>query len=257
MEKKRLENHPIAGAKYPGFEDLSSLNAVKIRSGFPLSDDRNKPDESILIHLTITGRCYARCKGCINSAVTMGSDEPRNSVMTFLEAEPERDAAIIEELAGRHPAQTVTVCFYGGEPFLASGKMERTWRILKESDVANRFRFMVYTNGELLRELSDLYTGYVLFWSTLREEQSLINCFEEFSRLYGEGLVTHFFWHWAESRESFSDFQSYILKYGQELKKIMDVYVQKILKGLKKNRISLQDIYDQSAFMAKYTDVVP
>ena len=275
MEKKRLENHPIAGAKYPGFEDLSSLNAVKIRSGFPLSDDRNKPDESILIHLTITGRCYARCKGCINSAVTMGSDEPRNSAMTFLEAEPERDAAIIEELAGRHPAQTVTVCFYGGEPFLASGKMERTWRILKESDAANRFRFMVYTNGELLsdglnfypefmksiwlysisidgdeeqhnrirqgtslskvkknlRELSDLYTGYVLFWSTLREEQSLINCFEEFSRLYGEGLVTHFFWHWAESRESFSDFQSYILKYGQELEEIMDVYVQKILKG--------------------------
>jgi radical SAM protein with 4Fe4S-binding SPASM domain len=275
MKKKRLENQPIAGAKYPGFEDLSSLNAVKIRSGFPLSDDRTRPDESILIHLTITGRCYARCKGCINSAVTMGSDEPRNSIITFHETEPERDAAIIEELAGRHPAQTITVCFYGGEPFLASGKMERTWRILKESDGAYRFRFMVYTNGELLsnaldlypefmknmwlysisidgdeeqhnrirqgtslskikrnlKELSDYYSGYVLFWSTLREEQSLINCFEEFLRIYREGLVSHFFWHWAESRESFSDFQSYILKYGQELEKIMDVYVQKILEG--------------------------
>ncbi len=161
MKKKRLENQSIAGAKFPGFEDLSSLNAVKIRSGFPLSDDRNRPDESILIHLTITGRCYARCKGCINSAVTMGSDEPRNSMMTFAEAEPERDAAIIEELAGRHPDQTITVCFYGGEPFLASGKMERTWKILKESDTANRFRFMVYTNGELLSNALNIYPKFM------------------------------------------------------------------------------------------------
>ena len=275
MEKKRLNSQPIAGAKYPGFGDLTRLNAVNIRSGFPLSDDRDRPDESILIHLTITGRCYARCKGCINSAVTMGTSQPRNSVNTFQEAEPERDAAIIKELAGHHPSQTITICFYGGEPFLASHKMEQTWRILKESDTADRYRFLVYTNGELLsdaidlypefmknmwlysisidgdeeqhnrirqgtslskvkrnlRVLSGFYSGNVLFWSTLREEQSLFNCFEEFSRLYGEGLVSHFFWHWAESREPFSDFQSYILKYGQELEKIMDVYVQKNFEG--------------------------
>lgn len=104
MEKKRFENQPIADAKYPGFKDLSSLSAVKIRSGFPLSDDRNKPDESIL---------------------------------------------------------TITVCFYGGEPFLASGKMERTWRILKESDAANRFRFMVYTSGELLSNALNFYPEFM------------------------------------------------------------------------------------------------
>jgi radical SAM protein with 4Fe4S-binding SPASM domain len=154
--------------------------------------------------------------------------------------------------------------------------MERTWRILKESEAADRFRFLVYTNGELLsdalniypefmkemwlysvsidgdeeqhnrvrqgtrlsrikdnlRELSTLYKGNVLYWSTLREEQSLLNCFEEFMRLYQEGLVNHFFWHWAENREPFENLHSYVVNYGQDLEKIMDVYVQKISKGI-------------------------
>jgi len=30
-----------------------------------------------------------------------------------------------------------------------------------------------------------------------------------------------------------------------------------IIDGIRKNRISIQDIYNRSAFLAKYTDVVP
>ena len=276
MAKKAKNPQPIAGVSYPGFDGLSRLDAVKIRSGHPLTTQIYETDESLMIHLTITGRCYARCKGCVNSAITMGSDRPRNAIVSSQEVEPNRDTAIIRELADRHRDQSITICFYGGEPFLAVDKMERTWRILKESEAADRFRFLVYTNGELLsdalniypefmkemwlysvsidgdeeqhnrvrqgtrlsrikenlRELSTFYKGNVLCWSTLREEQSLLNCFEEFMRLYQEGLVNHFFWHWAENREPFENLHSYVVNYGQDLEKIMDIYVQKISKGI-------------------------
>lgn len=275
MKKKREIIQPIAGVSYPGFDDLSQYGAVRINSKRPLSKEILKPDSDIMIHLTITGRCYAQCKGCVNSAITMGSDNPRNSVITSQDVEPERDALIIKELANRHPRQTITVCFYGGEPFLASDKMEKAWRILRDSSDPDRFRFMVYTNGELLidnlvtypefmkdiwlysvsidgdeeqhnrvrqgtqfsrikdnlREFASFYKGNILHWSTLREEQSLLNCFEEFMRLSQEGLVNHFFWHWAEDREPFQDFPYFVRQYGQDLESVMDIYVQKISRG--------------------------
>jgi len=275
MKKKREIVKPIAGVSYPGFDDLSWYDAVRIYSKRPLSKEILKPDSDIMIHLTITGRCYARCKGCVNSAITMGSDNPRNTVITSQDVEPERDALIIKELANRHPGQTITVCFYGGEPFLASDKMEKTWRILKDSNEPDRFRFMVYTNGEFLidtlatypefmkdiwlysvsidgdeeqhnrvrlgtllsrikdnlRKFASFYKGNILHWSTLREEQSLLNCFEEFMRLSEEGLVNHFFWHWAEEREPFQDFPYFVRQYGQDLESVMDIYVQKISRG--------------------------
>lgn len=275
MEKKRASAQPIPGANYPDIGDLSCFDAVKIKSRDASPMETYEADDGIMIHLTITGRCYARCKGCVNSAVTLGCDDPRDTVVSSQETEPERDTAIIKELANRHSDQKITVCLYGGEPFLAVDKMEKVWRILQKSDAAERFRFMVYTNGEFLidalnlypgfmkdiwlysisidgdeeqhnrvrlgtqlgkikrnlRELSVFYKGNVLHWSTLREEQSLFNCFEEFLRLYKEGLVNHFFWHWAEAREPFEDFESFVMKYGQELEDVMDIYVQKIIDG--------------------------
>jgi radical SAM protein with 4Fe4S-binding SPASM domain len=275
MKKKREIVQPVAGVSYPGFDDLSQYGAVRIYSKRPLSKEILKPDKDIMIHLTITGRCYAQCKGCVNSAITMGSDNPRNTIITSQDVEPERDAHIIKELANRHPGQTITVCFYGGEPFLASDKMEKTWKILRDSNEPDRFRFMVYTNGELLidtlatypefmkdiwlysvsidgdeeqhnrvrqgtqlsrikdniREFASSYKGNILHWSTLREEQSLLNCFEEFMRMSEEGLVNHFFWHWAEDREPFQDFPYFVRQYGQDLESVMDIYVQKISRG--------------------------
>jgi len=272
---KTIAAQSNSGLDYPGFGDLSRFDAVKIQGERPLSREILKTDDSIIIHLTVTGRCYAQCEGCVNSAITMGSNDPRNAVVTSQDAEPERDAFIIKELAGRHPDQTITVCFYGGEPFLALEKMEGIWRLLKESDKAGRFRFMVYTSGEFfveamsaypefmkymwlfsvsidgdeeqhnrvrkgtrlsrikdnLKELNSFYEGNILHWSTIREEQSLFNCFEEFMRLYQEGLVNHFFWHWAEDRRSFQDFPNFVKKYGQEFEEIMDFYVTKISRG--------------------------
>ena len=151
----------VESASYPGFDDLSQYDAVSISNGDPLSEENILHNDDIMIHLTITGRCFAQCKGCVNSAITMGIDNPRNTVTTSQDAEPERDAFIIQELASLHPDQRITVCFYGGEPFLMPEKMERTWRILKESEEPGRYRFMVYTNGELLIDTLASYPEFM------------------------------------------------------------------------------------------------
>jgi len=266
LQKKII--HPFLG-------DLSRFDAVKMSKDPFLPDENYLEDESILMHLTVTGRCYAQCIGCINSAITMRCDSPRNTLETFQETEPERDTKIIEFLAKRHPDKPITVCFYGGEPFLALDKMQKVWKILKAYDEEKKFRFLVYTNGELLidalrlypefmkdiwvfsvsidgreeqhnrvrrgtrlskiienlKTLSSSYEGNILFWSTLRESQSLYDCFGEFIDLYKKKLVNHFFWHWAEDRKPLLDFSSYALRYGQELGQIMSVYVEEISKG--------------------------
>jgi len=38
---------------------------------------------------------------------------------------------------------------------------------------------------------------------------------------------------------------------------IVKEHLDDVITSLRKNRISLQEIYDRSAFVAKYTDVVP
>ncbi len=266
---------PIPGESYSGIKDLSSLDAVEIKKDQTFREGGYKEEQALIIHLTVTGRCYARCKDCVNTAVTMGSDEARNSVITCEVSDPERDTIIIKELAVRHQEEIITVCFYGGEPFLETSLMEKVWRRIRESDESDRFRFLVYTNGELLnaafnlypdfmndmwlysvsidgeeeqhnrirrgtrlriieenlRALSSSYKGHVLQWSTLREEQSLLNCFGEFKKLYERGWVNHFFWHWAENRNPIENFSGYLQRYGQDLEEIMDVYLDKISEG--------------------------
>jgi radical SAM protein with 4Fe4S-binding SPASM domain len=257
------------------FGDLASLNAVCMPKSALSPDNTYQEEDSVLMHLTVTGRCYAQCVGCINTEVTMGCPEPRNTVEAFDEAEPDRDTKILSLLAENHPDSVITVCFYGGEPFLALETMEKVWEIFKSTDRHNRFRFLVYTNGELLTKgmektpefmkdiwvysisidgqeeqhnrvrrgtnlgrvidnlkvLSDFYEGHILYWSTLRESQSLYDCFEGFMELYKKKLVNHFFWHWAEARHPFENLSSFLVRYGEELEKIMDLYVGAISQG--------------------------
>ncbi|MFC2164839.1 SPASM domain-containing protein, partial [Acidobacteriota bacterium] len=171
--------------------------------------------------------------------------------------------------------KSITICFYGGEPFLALDKMVRVWELLRTSDNSDRYCFLVFTNGELLidafdsypefmkdiftfsvsidgdesqhnlirsgtdlkkiienlEHLKTYYSGNVLFWSTLRENQSLRVCFEEFMRLYEAGLVDHFFWHWAEGKKPFKNLSTYAATYAEELDYIMRVYAENLLDG--------------------------
>ncbi len=256
--------------------DLSSHNAFIIRGR-----DREKfkytETRPLYIHLSITGRCQARCQGCINIAfneAANGTDFRNNA--PFKDTDPVRDARCIVNLIKENKKnETVTVCLYGGEPLLAIDKMQQLIENIKGAGLTNDVRFMLYTNGDLLEKSASthpdllkniwLYSvsidgtreqherirrgthlsriheglaaikqrrqGQVLMWSTLREEQSLLDCFNEFTYLHDRGLVDQFFWHWVESAEPFVHLADYAGTYGNDLQYIMDIYVAKLKTG--------------------------
>ena len=84
---------------------------------------------------------------------------------------------------------------------------------------------------EGLVRLKEVRQGPVLVWSTLREGQSLLDCFEEFLELKKEGCVEHFFWHWIETREVLSSLGEYAPRYEEELRHIMDLYCDALASG--------------------------
>jgi len=262
------------GFTHPLFGDLNRKDAVVI--GQWRADEFDVVEKNpFYIHLSVTGRCYARCQGCVNSHVTALFEGDRKDFIPIADTRPERDAACILNLARETGPGPIIVCFYGGEPFLATEKMDRVYQLLNQSELASRFKYMVYTTGELLKSaladfpelicniwlyavsidgrreqhehfrpgtrlerihsslaaLKKVRKGSVLMWSTLREEQSLSDCFEEFLFLKEKGFVDQFFWHWVEVGEPFKDFRSYLLRYEKELSAIMDRYMAWLRRG--------------------------
>ncbi len=261
------------GVVHARFGDLSRPDAVRIAARESTGNHYETQDD-VIIHLTVTGRCNARCEGCINTAMEGGCRE-RTQVVAQFECQPERDAAIIERVALSRGDRPVTVALYGGEPLLELDRVMQLVCALDESPVASRISYMMYTNGQLLRESLDLhpdlwkrvkllsvsldgdagqhqrfrpgtdlatieaglqrlrgaFSGQVLFWSTLREGQSLRNCFDQFLAYQEQSLVQHFFWHWAESPEPYGDFEEYVRRYGAELEYVMDTYVGRLRRG--------------------------
>ncbi|MDQ7821481.1 MAG: radical SAM protein [Candidatus Eremiobacteraeota bacterium] len=257
------------------YGDLSAPGAVMMkkwgRNGAPCREYA-----PLFIHLTVTGRCNARCKGCINTYVTLGQEGSRKGIFQESEALPRRDARAVINLAHLHPDDEVTVCLYGGEPLLVADKVAEIMGIIRDSDISSRIRYLLYTNGELLavsirehpevmkqiwlyavgidggpqqhnsirrgtdlarirgnlEELRAQCPGKVLMWSTLREEQSLLDCFEEFLSLQKRGLADHLFWHWVETDERFENFPGYAARYEDHLRKIMDSFLEFLRKGV-------------------------
>ena len=223
------------------YKHLAQQDAVLIDQNLSNVSEPYPEKRPLLIHLTITGRCYARCVGCVNATVTLGVEDDRSQLVIFPEAVPERDAGAVLRLAGLVPDREVVLCFYGGEPLLAADKIARIMDILDSSTLAPRLMYMLITNGELLittmrcypgllerlwlvavsldgrrvqhnrvrrgtnldrihenlAALQGLRRGEVLMWSTLRENQSLLDCFREFHELRHRGWAEHFFWHWG------------------------------------------------------------
>ncbi len=259
---------------HPRFGDLTKSAVVSLP---PPSGRRLffREDRTLIIHLTVTGRCNARCPGCINSTITTNHQTARDTVITFEETQPERDTEIIQQISRRFPRRPVSVCFYGGEPFLALRKMVESWRRLRASLLTRRLRFMVYTNAgfvaqavrqkpEFLRDiwlfsvsidgdraqhnrsrpgtelttirsnlrlLKKIRRGQVLMWSTLRENQTLAACHDEFRRLLNQGLVEHWYWHWPEIVEPFRDFESYARRYEQDLNRVLRWFTEGLQHG--------------------------
>ena len=85
---------------------------------------------------------------------------------------------------------------------------------------------------EGLAVLRDIRQGQVLMWSALREEQSLLDCFDEFMYFYNRDYVDQFFWHWVETGNPFTGLAFYTAQYEKDLQEIMGVYVAKLKTGV-------------------------
>ena len=82
-----------------------------------------------------------------------------------------------------------------------------------------------------LKKLKSSSSSTVLIWSTLREKQSLSDCFDEFTHLHSSGLADQFFWHWVETPHPFADLAEYAEQYERDLKHILAEYVHWIEQG--------------------------
>jgi radical SAM protein with 4Fe4S-binding SPASM domain len=255
--------------------DLSAHNAF-IMHGRDKVKFRYTETFPLYIHVSVTGRCQARCRGCINIAF----NAPVNGKSTinnapFKDTDPVRDAHCIVNLIKENTNETATICLYGGEPLLASDKMQSLIENITNAELPHTVRYMLYTNGELLEKsirshpemmrsiwlysvsidgtrvqherirrgtnldrihaglaaIKDIRQGQVLMWSTLREDQSLLDCFNEFTCMHDRGLVDQFFWHWVESGTPFAELAKYAARYEKDLQHIMDIYIAKLNAG--------------------------
>jgi radical SAM protein with 4Fe4S-binding SPASM domain len=255
--------------------DLSAHNAFIMRGRDKLKF-RYTETFPLYIHLSVTGRCQARCQGCINIAFNESATGSSRNIAPFKDTDPVRDARCIVNLIKENANETVTVCLYGGEPLLACDKIETLIEGINKANLPNKVRYMLYTNGELLEKatlshpemmtsiwlysvsidgtreqhesircgtnlarihagleaIKKLRQGQVLMWSTLREDQSLLDCFNEFTTLHDMGLVDQFFWHWVESGHPFAQLANYATTYERDLQHIMGVYVEKLKSGV-------------------------
>jgi radical SAM protein with 4Fe4S-binding SPASM domain len=260
---------------HSAFHYLTHPHGVLIPHDSPTWEETYVETRPLLIHLTVTGRCYARCVGCVNASVTLGLDVDRNQLLTASETVPERDAQAVINLVSRSPGHDAVLCFYGGEPLLAADKIARVVELIDHSTVRRRVRYMLITNGELLvkamarrprllerlwltgvsidgaaaqhnlfrrgTDLANIHTnlealksvrrGDVLMWSTLREGQSLFDCFLEFQEARTNGWLEHFFWHWAEGHTPMTDLPAYLEEYAADLRRVMAVYREHLARG--------------------------
>ena len=149
------------GMQHPFFGDLLLPHAVQIEKKGVNGAFWYQEYEPTSIHLTITGRCYARCKGCINAAITTPCSQSRAETAPIADAEPARDARAIVNLLREHPEKDGVVCFYGGEPLLAPEAISEVMDRIAAAAPAQKVRYMLYTNGDLLEKTVARYPDLI------------------------------------------------------------------------------------------------
>ncbi len=255
--------------RHQRYGDLSGFDSVFMPSTGSFSYP--EAADPLYFHLTATVRCNARCRGCISSVVTFKDSSSSAIEDTLPERDvegiarlaerdhggpvtvciyggeplivPDKVSRVISLLRERLPQRIIRFMIYtNGElineaikvsPILGTdvwlysvsidGGLEQHNRIRRGTDL-RRIR-------ENLRALRRSHRGEVLMWSTLREEQSLKDCFDEFIRLHDEGVVDHFFWHWVEKGEPMADLGVFADCYESALKQIMETYLARLRRG--------------------------
>jgi len=99
-----------------------------------------------VFHLTVTGRCNARCEGCLNSLIY----GDREGFAKSWEEDTEANLKALDWLTEQTTEAQAFVAFYGGEPLLVFDKVRTIAKELKTKYKDKELRFILYTNGMLL-----------------------------------------------------------------------------------------------------------
>ncbi|MGQ9817436.1 MAG: 4Fe-4S cluster-binding domain-containing protein [bacterium] len=229
-------------------------------------------DTGLIINLFVTGKCNARCCECVNQTIRNNSNLDPSALELNVERdvkiikrilkkhdnlpatlcfyggepllEPHKFIPLIKALKDDGYGARLRYMVYTNGEMLAQFFREYPqvaqdiwiYAVSIDGDEVQHNRFRIGTDLKRIREnlkiIKKNYQGHILMWSTLREEQSLRNCFGEFIDLYRNGLVNHFFWHWLETPEEFKDFHTYSENYIADLKKIVDYYIKQLMEGM-------------------------
>ena len=170
-------------------EDLERLHTKVERVDI---SPRYKSDKNFVKHklnnleqlvLSVTEECNFRCGYCIYSGRYEGRRTHSSNSMDFYVAKK-----AIDEYA-KNCQRPPVISFYGGEPLLEAGLIERVVEYAKEK-FDGKVRFSVTTNGSLLSEVSDFL---------------IRNNFVVYISLDGPPSIHNKYRRFKDGRESFTD----------------------------------------------------
>ena len=255
------------GFYHPRFGDLASPKAVVLEASGPgLEIDRGT-----IFHVTVTGRCNACCEGCINVSLTCGGRhealslfeaDPTREAQAVITLAQGAERPITVAFYGGEPflapekmdlmrrilraelGEEVRFMVYTNGMLLDQALtkypdlVRDLWLVSLSIDGQKEQHEAVRrgTNlDQIHHNLKLLRTTFpqvrVLVWSTLREEQSLTDCFVEFLNLYDQGLADYFFYHFAETEKPFTHFEDYLLRYEKEFSFLLEVFIRRLSEG--------------------------
>ncbi len=224
-----------------------------------------------VFHLTVTGRCNAKCEGCLNSLIYGDREVFAKSWEEDIQTNLKALDWLIQD-TDRTPA---FVAFYGGEPLLVFDMVRNIAKEIRTKHKDKEIHFILYTNGMLLdkaisedpkffQELDFLFVSIdgtkdqhnryrkgtslekieknlqilketsqtkVLLWSTLREGMRLKDCVDEFLKLYQDKISDFFFWHLIELDKPMEDLQTFRKHYQEDLRHLLETFLKFLYKG--------------------------
>ncbi len=243
-----------------------------VDKGASLPHNNLQEEKGLIINLFVTGKCNARCQECIKQKITYNPGLQIEELEINIERdliiinkileenkelpvticfyggepllEPHRFVPIIEHLQKSKDNGRIKFMIYTNGEFLNQffndyprvAKNIWIYAVSIDGDEEQHNRVRWGTDLKRIREnlrfMKEIYCGNILMWSTLREEQSLLKCYNEFISLYKKGLVNHFFWHWIETQDDFQNFSEYFINYINDFKIIVDDYIKHLNDGV-------------------------
>ena len=169
MNQPRMTSNIESGQEsmYTSVGDLNRLDAVTMPD-YPLVGETFVEHRPYYVHLSVTGRCNAKCTGCVNSNVTFNEND-KSWLSLANDTHPQRDAKAILNLLERIDEKEVIISFYGGEPLLLPRKIEEVISCISAEE---------HDFDQLTEEQRDFLVKFIEMW------EIVVNFEEEYEDKY-------------------------------------------------------------------------